>query len=236
MTTALTRIARDLARATAALEFAPPVTHVYNPLLYARAPHEAYLERFGGGKKHAVWVGMNPGPFGMAQTGVPFGDVTAVRAFLGIEAEVGQPAHMHPKRPIHGFSCPRGEVSGRRLWGFVAEAFGSAPAFFRRHFVVNYCPLVFMDEGGRNLTPDKLPARERAPLFALCDRALQRIAAVLEPRIVVAVGHFAEARARAALGADIEVRRIPHPSPASPLANRGWAEAAARALGELAAP
>jgi len=235
MPTALLAIARQLARATASLSFAPPVTHVYNPLEYAWRPHAAYLERYGRGRKEVLWLGMNPGPFGMAQTGVPFGDVAAVRDFLGIEAEVGAPARVHPKRPIQGFACPRGEVSGRRLWGFVAENFGSAGVFFRRNLVVNYCPLVFMDEGGRNLTPDKLPADERARLFSVCDAALAAMAAQLSPRLVVAVGHFAQARARAALGEAIEVRRIPHPSPANPLANRGWAAAAARALGELAA-
>lgn len=236
MPTALTRIARDLARATSALSFAPPVTHVYNPLLYAWGPHAVYLERYGQGHKQALWLGMNPGPFGMAQTGVPFGDVDAVRRFLDIEGAVEQPAHSHPKRPIQGFACRRGEVSGRRLWGFVADSFGSAPAFFASNFVVNYCPLVFMDEGGRNITPDKLPVAERARLFAVCDQALRRVAATLSPRVVVAVGHFAETRARAALGDRLEVRRIPHPSPASPLANRGWAQAAAKALGSLSQP
>lgn len=236
MPTALARITKDLAGAVSALSFAPPVTHVYNPLAYAWAPHAAYLERYGSGRKNTLWLGMNPGPFGMAQTGVPFGDVECVRRFLGIEAAVGQPSHPHPKRPIDGFACQRGEVSGRRLWGLIEERFGSARAFFRQHFIVNYCPLVFMDAGGRNLTPDKLPAAERAELYAVCDAALAQVAKLLSPSIVVAVGHFAQTRARAALGDDIDVRRIPHPSPASPLANRGWAAAAAQALGALAEP
>jgi single-strand selective monofunctional uracil DNA glycosylase len=64
----------------------------------------------------------------MAQTGVPFGEVGLVRDFLGIEAKVDQPARVHPKRPIEGFACMRSEVSGRRVWGWVQDRFGSADA------------------------------------------------------------------------------------------------------------
>jgi single-strand selective monofunctional uracil DNA glycosylase len=51
---------------------------------------------------------------------------------------------------------------------------------------------------------------------------------------VVGIGAFAEKRARTAL-ADCQIRigRILHPSPASPAANRGWAEQATRELREL---
>jgi single-strand selective monofunctional uracil DNA glycosylase len=234
MPSALARITKDLAAAVDRLRFAPPVSHVYNPLDYAWPAHAQYLERYGRGTKRALWLGMNPGPFGMAQTGVPFGEIAAVRDFLGVTATVGRPAHEHPKRPIEGFACQRSEVSGKRLWGFIAQRFGRAEAFFATHFVHNYCPLVFMDEGGRNLTPDKLPAAERDALYAPCDQALREVTKALGASVIVAVGHFAETRARVALGDAISVRRIPHPSPASPLANRGWAEAAAVALGDLA--
>ena len=44
---------------------------------------------------------------------------------------------------------------------------------------------------------------------------------------VVGIGAFAEARAKKALGGmGLPVGRMLHPSPASPLANRGWAERA----------
>ena len=56
----LVKISRALSREVNKLKFAEPVTHVYNPLAYARAPHEAFLERWGGGKKEVVLVGMNP--------------------------------------------------------------------------------------------------------------------------------------------------------------------------------
>jgi single-strand selective monofunctional uracil DNA glycosylase len=209
------------------------VTHVYNPLVYARAPHEAYLERWGRGPKPVLLLGMNPGPFGMAQTGVPFGDVGLVRDWLGIEARVGKPPLEHAKRPVLGFGCPRSEVSGARLWGWARDRFGTPELFFEQFFVVNYCPLAFMEESGRNRTPDKLPAHEREELFAACDQALKEIVEILNPSHVIGVGGFAEERARAALaGMGVNITSILHPSPANPRANRGWAVAVAQKLEE----
>ena len=231
MKSSLLGIADELSRQLAALRFGPPVTHVYNPLAYARAAHAAYLERYGRGPKEFVLVGMNPGPWGMVQTGVPFGEVAAVRDWLGIAAPVEQPPALHPKRPVQGFDCRRSEVSGRRLWGWIRARWGTPEAFFRRGFVANYCPLAFFDAAGRNLTPDKLPAADRVALLAACDAALRRTAERLQPRWVLGVGNFAEGRAQAALeGLPVRIGRIPHPSPASPLANRGWAPAADAAL------
>jgi len=224
--------ARTLSAALAPLAFAPPVTHVYNPLEYAWAGHARYLERFGAGRKRIVFLGMNPGPFGMVQTGVPFGEVAAVRDWMGITADVARPVQENPKRPIEGFACARSEVSGRRLWGLFAQRFGTADAFFAEHFVANYCPLAFFDQG-RNLTPDKLPVHETAPLEAACDAHLRALVAALEPDWVIGVGGFAEARAKAALDGDVRIGRVLHPSPASPAANRGWAEAAEKQLRAL---
>ncbi|MBX7254733.1 MAG: single-stranded DNA-binding protein [Candidatus Hydrogenedentes bacterium] len=213
------------------LRFSAPITHVYNPLEYARAPHNRYLERYGNAPKEALFLGMNPGPFGMAQTGVPFGDVVLVRDWMGIDEPVGKPVREHPKRPIDGFACRRREVSGSRLWGWARDTFGAPESFFARFFVWNYCPLCFMEESGRNFTPDKLPAPERAAVNAACDRALRHVVEALGPGRVYGVGAFAEARAREALaGANVTIGRIPHPSPASPAANRGWAEQVTKAL------
>lgn len=230
----LGEIARDLSAEVDHLKFAPPVTHVYNPLTYAWPAHLQYLELYGRGPKEILFLGMNPGPWGMAQTGVPFGEVTAVRDWLGISAEIGRPAVEHPKRPIAGLGCTRSEVSGARLWGWAREVFDTPGRFFERFFIANYCPLAFMEATGRNRTPDKLPAAEREPLLAACDRALRRTVEHLRPRLVVGVGAFAEGRAATALeGSGIAIGRILHPSPASPAANRGWAEVATRQLREL---
>jgi len=224
-------IARRLAREVDALVFRGPTACTYNPLIYARKPHEAYLARYARQGIDAVLVGMNPGPWGMAQTGVPFGEVRLVREFLGIEEPVRQPPRVHPARPIEGFACMRSEVSGRRLWGWVKDCFGSAEAFSRRFLVVNYCPLVFMEASGRNRTPDKLPAAERARLFEPCDAALLRLVAWCDAKQVIGVGGFAADRARAALASTgLPITSILHPSPASPAANRGWAAHVERQL------
>jgi single-strand selective monofunctional uracil DNA glycosylase len=207
---------------------------VYNPLEYAREPYESYLERYGRSRREVILLGMNPGPFGMAQTGVPFGDVAMVRDWLGLDGAVGRPLQEHPKRPIRGFDCQRSEVSGTRVWSWARDTFGTPARFFERFFVANYCPLVFMESSGRNVTPDKLPASERAPLFAACDEALRHWVDKLRPTWVIGIGGFAEKRAREALaGRDLRFGRILHPSPASPLANRGWAEAATAELREM---
>ena len=221
--TPLVEISADLSSRVDVLEFSS-VPYVYNPLVYAWEPHEAYLERWGGkAPREVVMVGMNPGPFGMAQTGVPFGDVAMVRDFVGITGTVGKPEHEHPARPIAGFACTRSEVSGTRFWGWARDRFGTAERFFERVFVANWCPLVFMAETGRNVTPDKLAVEERAKLFAACDEALARTVATLRPRLVVGVGRFAEKRARIAIGTGTQIGCITHPSPASPAANRDWA-------------
>ncbi len=233
----LASISRSLSRKVSRLTFEPPVAYTYNPLAYARRPHEAYLERYGAGPKEVLLLGMNPGPFGMAQTGVPFGDVTLVRDFLGISEAVKRPEREHPKRLVTGFDCPRSEVSGTRLWGWARERFGTAEAFFERFFVANYCPLVFMEESARNLTPDKLPKAAREHLFATCDDALRAVVDELRPRWVLGVGAFAQKRAQEALAdRDVSIGTILHPSPASPRANRGWAPEVERQLASLGIP
>lgn len=220
----ISAISTRLSRKLGALNFALPVTHVYNPVEYASVPHSAYLERFARPGCDALFLGMNPGPWGMAQTGVPFGEVELVRDWMGISGPVERPPKEHPKRPVLGFDCKRSEVSGRRVWGWAKERFGTPDAFFDRFFVWNYCPLSFMEESGKNRTPDKLPASERAAIYALCDAALSDVVSELAPGRVIGVGAFAETRARQALGQDAKIGRVLHPSPASPAANRGWSQ------------
>jgi single-strand selective monofunctional uracil DNA glycosylase len=226
--------ARKLSKEVDALPFAEPTTHIYNPLAYAWAGHRSYLQQHANSKKKVVFMGMNPGPFGMAQTGVPFGEVALVRDWVGVAEPIEKPKKEHPKRLIEGFNCQRSEVSGRRLWGLFSERFESAESFFEDHFVANYCPLVFMEASGRNRTPDKMPAAEVAALYALCDAHLRELVAALQPEWLIGVGAFAESRAKFALkGCDVQVGRILHPSPASPAANRGWGEQATQQLKAL---
>jgi len=232
---ALVSVSRRLAAACEKLRFSHAV---YNPLVYAKKPHEAYLRLAGTGPKKTVFLGMNPGPWGMAQTGVPFGEVAAVRDWLGISAPVGKPKTQHPKRPVEGFACAKSEVSGRRLWGLFSGRYLRPEEFFAEHFVANYCPLVFMEKGGANITPDKLPSRETERLFEICDKALKETIAIFKPQWLIGIGGFAEKRIKAVKAAffaedSFQVARILHPSPASPRANSGWQEAVTKTLTDL---
>lgn len=218
--------ARDLSARMEELHFAPPVAYTYNPLEYAWAGHEAYVRRFAATPKEVLYLGMNPGPFGMAQTGVPFGEIPAVTLWMGITAAVGQPEKMHPKRPVQGFSCPRSEVSGRRLWGLFEQLYGSADSFFSQAYVANYCPLIWMSETGSNITPTQLPKEQAAQIDTACQQHLVRLIAALQPRCLVGVGAYALKQLEIAAAAFPErqftLGSIVHPSPASPVANKCW--------------
>jgi single-strand selective monofunctional uracil DNA glycosylase len=229
---ALIDLAAQLVRRLDRMRFADPVTYVYNPFDYARAAYAQYLQKYAAGPKRVLFLGMNPGPFGMVQTGVPFGEVSFVRDWLGIQAEILQPPRQHEKRPIQGFGCQRSEVSGFRLWGFFSRRFGPPEKFFASHLVMNYCPLAFVEESGKNRTPDKLPPAEREALYAACDEHLLGVVRIVQPEWVVGVGEFA--RNRAALVCEsvktVRVCSILHPSPASPAANRDWPGSALKQL------
>lgn len=236
----LIEASRRLAVKCSRLSFSSPVTNVYHPLIYAERPHESYLSLYGNGRKRVVFLGMNPGPWGMAQTGVPFGDIVMVRDWLGVEGTVDKPVPEHPLRPVHGFACSRREVSGQRFWGWVKEHHHTPRTFFRDHFVANYCPCVFLEAGGRNRTPDRIRLNERLPLLSICDEHLEEVVRILDPEWVIGIGRFAENRLRKLLtkssthgGRDAPAVRaggILHPSPASPMANRNWAQQATEQL------
>tara|TARA_A100001391_G_scaffold69956_1_gene44702 strand:+ start:1071 stop:1823 length:753 start_codon:yes stop_codon:yes gene_type:complete len=230
--TGLVAAAEQLRNAVDALSFADPVTHIYNPLDYAWDLHQRYIAQ-AAASAHVLFLGMNPGPWGMAQTGVPFGEIAAVRDWMKIRGDVEKVENEHPKRPVEGLACQRSEVSGRRLWGLAQDRFQTPAAFFRKHFVLNYCPLVFMESSGRNRTPDKLPVAERDALQKCCDQHLRDVLALLPWTHLVGVGAFAETcLKRVTSDSDVtaEIVRILHPSPASPAANRDWAGTATKQL------
>ncbi|XP_060618879.2 single-strand selective monofunctional uracil DNA glycosylase isoform X1 [Anolis sagrei] len=219
------RIEREQMVRLGDLTFPESVRYVYKPLDYAWEPHQDYVHRYCQSPKEVLFLGMNPGPFGMAQTGVPFGAVQPVRDWLQVRGEVSRPACEHPKRPIRGLECPQTEVSGARFWGFFRSLCASPDAFFRRCFVHNHCPLLFVSESGRNLTPADLPAAQREQLLQVCDDALCETVKLLGIAMVIGVGRFAEQRARKALAASgitVRVEGVMHPSPRNPQANKGW--------------
>src|SRR5689334_14888317 len=233
MAAPLIAIAERLLDDLRTMRFGAPVRHVYNPLEYAWSPHCEYLRRFGSGSHEILIAGMNAGYFGMAQTGVPFGDVVMVRDWLGIDGRVERPDDQHPRRPIDGFACRRREVSGQRLWGWARDAFGTPDRFFTRFFVANYCPLCFLSESGANLAIDKLPAGMRASLHTVCDRALHATARATNARYAIGVGQFAARRVEAVLGKDMACGAVLHPSPANPAAGPDWSREMDRALAAM---
>ena len=232
---ALIKAASNLSNQVSALKFSDPVKYVYNPLDYAWNAHRQYLSLYGSSRKKVIFMGMNPGPFGMAQTGVPFGEVSLVRDWLKVFSLVGKPPKEHPKRLIEGFDCPRSEVSGKRLWGLFSDKFSDASVFFENHYVANYCPLVFLEHTGRNRTPDKLPISERSRLTKYCDQHLLHVIEILQPEWLVGVGGYAFTRLREVIGNNTPymIGKILHPSPASPAANKDWAGTVTRQLEEL---
>ncbi|XP_041097388.1 single-strand-selective monofunctional uracil-DNA glycosylase 1 isoform X2 [Polyodon spathula] len=219
------------------LSFGAPVEYVYNPLEYAWDTHQCYVNKYCQGRKEVLFLGMNPGPFGMAQNGVPFGEASIVRDWLHITGKVGRPPFEHPKRPILGLECRQREVSGARFWGFFQKLCGEPGVFFRRCFVHNLCPLAFVSQTGRNLTPAELPVEQRDKLLRLCDLALCQAVRALGVSTVVGVGRLAEQRARRALSEagveGVRVEGIMHPSPRNPQANKGWEEIARAKLEEV---
>lgn len=229
--------AQKLQRAVDQLEFRPTIPWIYNPLDYAWPAHQQYLELYARDSCQVLFLGMNPGPWGMAQCGIPFGEISLVKNWLHINAPIGKPQPEHPKRPVEGLNCKRSEVSGKRLWGLMADRFKTSREFAAEHFVANYCPLVFMEQSARNLTPDKIPVELRQPLEAICDRHLAEVIRILNPAWVIGVGGFAEVCARRVAEKEsiegVQIGRILHPSPASPAANKDWSGTATRQLCEL---
>ena len=230
---ALLNEARLLSEACQSLHFEERVHCVYNAFDYAFRGYEAYLTRFARGPKKVLYLGMNPGPWGMAQTGVPFGEIDAVRHWMGLHADIAKPEKEHPNRPIEGFRCARSEVSGRRLWSLFAAIYGTAEAFFETSLVFNYCPLSFLSESGANITPDKLSASTRQPLEAACDQHLRAVIRILKPNLLVGVGGFATQCLQGLNLEGIRIGTLLHPSPASPVANREWPERPRRQLEAL---
>ncbi len=218
------KISQKLSKALNGLKL-DGIPFVYNPLDYAWEAHADYLQKFGLSKRKTLFLGMNPGPWGMAQTGVPFGEVNFVKEWLNIEGKIKKPKIECKQKPVTGWDCTRSEVSGQRFWGFAQKQFQTPKNFFKDFMVLNYCPLLFLDAGGRNLTPDKLAKVDREQISQICDVALNELIAFYKPERVIGIGGFAKACfERVVTNPKIKIGTILHPSPASPAANRGWEE------------
>jgi len=211
---------------------------IYHPLEYAWLPHESYIGRFAGLGAKTLLVGMNPG-HGMGNTGIPFGCPEQVRDYLQIsDFAVKKPPKEHPKRIITGLACSKPEVSGRRIWSFLASRWGSAEDVHNQIYIVNHCPLWMFDDAGRNITPDKLSGPASKRLSAACDAHLKSVVNILSVNTVIGIGRYAHRRLVSLFDlSEIKVGYVPHPSPASPFANRNrgqdWRDAFDAVLSEV---
>ncbi len=201
--------------------------YVYHPLQYAWNFHKKYIELYVKENTDTLFLGMNPGPFGMAQTGIPFGEVNVVRDYLGIDEKLENLPTCHPKRPIEGLKCSRSEVSGRRLWTLIQNRFPVSSLFPDSVAIMNYCPVVFVDKGptGKNIIPEKIEKNAREKLEQICDNYLDQMISIINPRNVIGIGQYAKKKLESSISrleSDIYVTSILHPSPANPQANRGW--------------
>lgn len=234
----LLRIELELCAQLSALKFSHPVEFVYSPINYAFNLHAQFVRKFANTTKKVIFLGMNPGPWGMSQTGVPFGEVSVVRDWLAISGPVSKPIKEHPSRLVSGLECHRSEVSGKRFWGLFQELCGSNPhVFFQHCFIYNQCPIALMSVSGKNITPAELKASESKTLLAICDRALSKVLQLLQVETVVAIGKFAEKRANIAVRdanlKSIQVVSIPHPSPRNASCSSNWKEIVLKVLENL---
>ena len=213
------------------------LAYVTNPLNYAWEYHESYLSQYSNLGATTLLLGMNPGPYGMAQTGVPFGATKMATDILRMEAvELQTPSGAHPKRPVQGLSMERQEVSGTRFWTFMVDHFGSIESTFSNIFVVNHCPLLILGETGRNITPVDIPKSIINPILNLCDQHLKSVVNIMGIEKIVGVGNYAKKRAKRIVP-EIDIDAMWHPSPASPLANRnGGADWRANVASKLPVP
>ncbi|XP_034245279.1 single-strand selective monofunctional uracil DNA glycosylase-like isoform X1 [Thrips palmi] len=234
----LLRIELELCAQISSLMFSLPVRYVYSPIEYAFDLHAQFVRNFCNTSKKVLFLGMNPGPWGMSQTGVPFGEVSVVKDWFGLQGSVKKPKHEHPSRLIQGLDCRRSEVSGKRFWGLFREICGSNPyLFFKNCFIYNQCPIALMSDTGKNITPAELKASESKVLLAFCDKALTKVIQLLKVHLVVGIGKFAEKRACIALNEaclkEVKVVSIPHPSPRNAHCSGNWKEVVAKILTDL---
>nr|XP_022920875.1 single-strand selective monofunctional uracil DNA glycosylase-like [Onthophagus taurus] len=215
------------------LTFSFPVHYIYNPLEYAWEPHSTFVKTYCKGTKDVLFLGLNPGPWGMCQTGIPFGEVNISKEWLKMNGEVEKPKDECPKKQIKGFECHRSEESGKRFYGFFKNLCRTPEAFFKNAFVYNLCPLAFMKKESANITPHELKGQIKKDIENICGKTLVDILKLLDIKIIVALGRYTEKQAIEItqgfqLG-HIKVIYMPHPSPRV-VGNNNWAEKAQNVL------
>ncbi len=141
---------------------------IWNPGLYGETWHARFRRLYRPGQHPLVVFGLNPGPYGMAQTGIPFTDIRRlVSALPDLAAELrGRGERVEPPglappglRPYLSRSF---ESSAVRVYRFLKKGWGGAERGWTEVVVANPCTLLFIDPAeGKNRTPADLARAAR---------------------------------------------------------------------------
>jgi Uracil DNA glycosylase superfamily. len=195
-----------------------------NVFSYAIDPFLEYLEKAERGSVRTLYLGMNPGPYGMYRTGIPFCDFVTKREFLKITASVDETFidvdAVRGEKPDE----KRREVSGMRLWGLFESVYHSPERFFSSSLVLSYSPLIFFRSEGRraNIALSDVKSLDRKRIEKVSDEFLKRYIKELKCDTLVGIGDYAH-RALVRCSDGERLLKIAHPSPANPAANGDWA-------------
>lgn len=193
------------------------VRRILNPLVYAWHLHEEYMGKVPQGTK-ILFVGMNPSPSSL--TGIPFYEKDAMTNLFGAPLLTQLLNEMPAK-----YRGNETSESGQRFWEFVFKKFGSYDKFFRYCFIINYCPLIFMNKDGGNVPLDGFNDASQSllkNLMAISDSGLKDIIDHIKPTLIIGIGRYAFNRVRQANTSNIKCYQIRHPSPATGMTSDQW--------------
>ncbi|KAF7991960.1 hypothetical protein HCN44_010761 [Aphidius gifuensis] len=198
------------------LNYNNPIDYIYCPIIYAKTVHFNYLNKYCRDKKNIMILGMNPGPWGMSQTGVPFGEINIVIDWLKINGHIDKPKRQHEQRQVDGFSCKRSEISGRKFWSLFKKLSNNPDTFFRHCFLRNFFkPTIIIII---------IAGPEQKKLQEFCDQALIEVIKILDVKVIIGVGRFSEQRAKKVVKTaklSTKVLWMIHPSPRATI-GKNW--------------
>lgn len=142
---------------------------------------------------------------------------------MQLRGNVKQPQQIHSKRPINGLNHTTEEQSGKRLWGLLQHlAEGDLDVFFEQCFVHNFCPLMFFDRNGKNITPNELRGTYQQEVRDVCMKALEELLELQQCEVIVAVGEYVyRCLQRSEFCSTKTIFKLPHPSPRTK-GNENW--------------
>jgi single-strand selective monofunctional uracil DNA glycosylase len=211
-------LARSIARATGWL--------VLDPSRYGERWHAPFRRLYPPRARPLLVFGLNPGPYGMAQTGIPFTDLK--RLAQGLPRLAAELARSGERLSLPGlapsslqpFLTRTFESSSVRVHRFLRLAHGSAERAFREVVFVNPCPLLFIDRAlGENRTPADLPRALRAGVDEARVEVVSVAVARLRARGAIVLGRDAAAALSVPLRARLGERAVvewEHPARAVP--------------------